>query len=298
VILYHALQSEPAIKGADEKRRDYDAAGSHTQACVWNLFLTADPSNQAIANVLADAIPRLPKIAVPYAWRVSVNGDKKTDWKDDQVKFLQVLFERWTVEREAAERKPYDWIPQQIIRELIAAKAPFYNEAAKQLIVQNADVFVRRGYYRAFTNETLENLKSYLEKDGDSFCEAAVNNPFFYMRANRAVYLWFAQQVRECKEPLDEYADSISYLHSQMQTKLFRQAPLTFFESEWEADDPVGYAASKRGDPVDAAAEEQQDIRLLTKIAEVSAVAQELANSRNWLLVAVAGAVGFIAGKF
>lgn len=297
VIVYHALRSKPVIDGPDEKSHDYDAAGHHTQGCVWNLFVTVDPGDQGMANVLADALPNLPGFDVPYEWVRSINGDKKTDWKEDQVKFLQVVLDRWNVEGDGPRKKRYDWVPQRVIRELIASRAPYYNEAAKQFVIDHPDVYVRRGYYRGFKDETLDNLKKYYEKDGDAFCESAVHNPFFYQRSNRDAVLWFAQRVRECDPPKDEYADTVGRTYVDVQEDLFKKSPEKYFESQWEAEDPAGYAASQQSPANELDTADHRDRTVLAKVSELSAVARDAVQSRNWALMALAAALGFIVAN-
>lgn len=297
VIVYHALRSKPVIDGPDEKSHDYDAAGHHTQGCVWNLFVTVDPNDQGMANVLADALPKLPGFDVPYEWAKSINGDKKTDWKEDQVRFLQVVLDRWNVEGDVSRKKRYDWVPQRVIRELIASRAPYYNEAVKQFLIDHPDVYARRGYYRGLKDETLDNLKKYHERDGDAFCESAVYNPFFYQRSNRDVVLWFAERVRECEPPKDEYADTVGSTYVDVQDDLFKKSPEKYFESQWEAEDPAGHAASNRTSVDELYGADRRDKAFLAKVTELSAVARDAAQSRNWLVIALAAAAGFIVAK-
>ncbi|WP_310052623.1 hypothetical protein [Agrilutibacter niabensis] len=296
-VVYYALRSKPVANGPDEKSHDYDAAGHHTQGCVWNLFITVDPHDQGMAGVLADALPKLPGFDVPYEWVRSINGDKKTDWKEDQVKFLQVVLDRWCTDVDGSKNSARDWIPQRIIREMIASRVPSYNEAARKFVLDHPDVYVRRGYYRGLSRETLENLKRYFERDGSDFCESAVHNPFFYERSNREIVLWFAQRIRECDPPKDEYADTPGGTYVERQEEFFKQSPAKYFESRWEAEDPVGYAASKREGADEMEGLDQRERMFHEKLNELSATVRDVVQSRNWLTVGLAVAAGFLVAK-
>lgn len=296
-ILYHALRATPAIDGPDERSHEYDAAGHRTQDRVWNLFLTVDPHDQGMANVLADALPKLPGFGVPYEWARSVSRSAKPDWKEDQVRFLDVVLERWNTEEPNAERTRYDAAPQRVIRELIASRAPYYNEAAKQLVIAHPDVCVRRGYYRGLKEESLANLKRYHERDGDDFCESAVENPFFYERSNHEIVLWFAELVRGCKPPEEEYEQSIGSMYVERQDQLFNESPAIYFESQWEAEDPAAHASYKKeaiGTMDDADAREKDLIR---KLDGLSAKFTDIVRVRSWLSLALAVALGFVLAK-
>lgn len=296
-ILSYALKSKPALTEPEDTNDGPDSMGHHTVGCAWAVLLHQDPSDVRLSNILAEALPKIPRVEVlydthdalgipkgaPTDWDLAISNGRLADFR-----FLEVVFSRWKLDSEKVRTEEWDeWQPRRLVREITASKAGFYNEKVKALVLEHDDVYVRRGYYRGFSSETLENLKKYFEHDRADFCEAAIENDFFHGRKNRDAAAWLFERCFDCID--DKVIDSLGPRFAETLERKHEADPVNYFKSVDEILDPaLAQSSSDISHGIGGVYDRLEALRI-----EVLGLAQ----LKSWFVIALAAAIGFVIAK-
>ena len=290
-----ALRSERVREGVNDTSDGPDLDGWSTAESVWDFVASVDPLDEASAATLAYLLPDVPgEIRVPDRFENREIEHAKRDYAKEELDFLQYLLDRWTpANTEGVSSRVLKHIRE--VREQIAAHASLFRVEVRKLLSEHSDLYVRRGFYRSVSFMELEELKKFHEQDGDAFCEAAARNPFFALRRERRLAVWFNERLDECKPAKREYDDTPSDIFDETMRVWSEKEPDRYFANRWEILDPTA-AQEASTEEVQGAGSPMERL-MLTKLNELSKTLATVAHQKYWLGWGIAMLVGFILGK-
>lgn len=290
-----ALRSERVKEGVNDTSSGPDLDGWRTAESVWEFVASVDPRDQASAATLAYLLPDVPgEIRVPDRFENRDIEHAKRDYAKEDSDFLQYLLDRWTpASNEAVSSRVLKHLRE--VREQIAAHASLFRVEVRKLLSEHSDVYARRGFYRSASFMELEELKKFHDQDGDAFCEAAARNPFFALRRERKLAVWFNERLDECKPARREYDETPSDIFDETMRVWNKKEPDRYFANRWEILDPAA-AQEASTEEVQGAGSAMERL-LLTKLNELSKTLMTVAHQKHWLGWAVAMLIGIVLGK-
>ena len=235
LIIAYAVENPDVTEPHEEERFSVDGWSEYEKnlpwQAVWTLLDTL-PNTVANAAFLSRAYERI-EFTLPTGVLKSENeqapkepqtnvpesAEEDTVWKETRefakrvdnatIKWLSRLFNKWlgsnSKDPHAFDSKKEESFYFRVLRETISYQVTSAEHGSVLDFLRNhSDTYVRRGFYRGFEPDEVEELDKCFAKDGKHFLEAAVENETLYRKEPAAIrsrlyhLVWW--EAKECKD--------------------------------------------------------------------------------------------------